>query len=611
MLSVIGTNPSKIDLAYIAASVATDFYTSRTYHRSSSAVTSLRLVYTNTADTSLNANKNNPGPNAITVKVGVQRAHAGNIDDQTETIIPITFGGVANGVIAPGAIVESDTVPFVLAAGEIFFIRTFVSCALPGSIPVSGTADGTNTGNGKNSGQGIGLGIDASYSGTIYIQDYGTIYKPAVILGDTGANVVKSIAITGDSIAEGTGDGGTLAGLAGFLERAAFRQTGFAFDLASPIVPIGYVKVTRGGAQLHPFIDTVNNSTKLAICAYATNVYCQLWGNDPLTVDQIKADILTETNYFTNLGKKVFQMTHTPGATSTDHWLTIANQTEDNTAATKRGVDAWIRDTTATGFKAQCATPALVQVSDVGALTNYNAAGAIDGKGELWPAAGPVLDSGTSAASNMGISDASKAWTRNQWLGYYYIITSGTALGTVGIIQVSDTTTLVLQGSVTPAGSTYEIRKFGTLDGVHPGTIVHQTAATAFNPSDLIPSGSVATPPATDPYKSDYTNAAFVEVNFKPNPPGSFTATGLGTALRPEGDLVYIVPANMQGGRIVFERRLHSSTDPWVAIGKVDGPDANTAPPAIFQDLTVANGVTYEWRAYALPKGDFNPAVFP
>jgi len=120
-----------------------------------------------------------------------------------------------------------------------------------------------------------------------------------------------------------------------------------------------------------------------------------------------------------------------------------------------------------------------------------------------------------------------------------------------------------------------------------------------------------ATPPATDPYKSDYTNAAFVEVNFKPNAPGSFTATGLGTALRPEGDLVYTVPANMQGGRIVFERRLHSSTDPWVAIGKVDGPDANTAPPAIYQDLTVTNGVTYEWRAYALPKGDFNPAVFP
>ena len=135
MLSVIGTNPSRIDLGYSPITLASQFYTSRTYHRSSSAVTSLRLVYTNTADTALNANKNNPGPNAITVKVGVQRAHAGNIDDQTETIIPITFGGTANGVINPGAIVESDTVPFVLAAGETFFIRTFVSCALPGSIP--------------------------------------------------------------------------------------------------------------------------------------------------------------------------------------------------------------------------------------------------------------------------------------------------------------------------------------------------------------------------------------------------------------------------------------------------------------------------------------------
>ena len=160
-----------------------------------------------------------------------------------------------------------------------------------------------------------------------------------------------------------------------------------------------------------------------------------------------------------------------------------------------------------------------------------------------------------------------------------------------------------------PADSTY----FQD-DGLHLKDAGEQARSTSdmavFNaafPSSTPP----ATPPATDPYQSDYTNAAFVEVNFKPNAPGSFTATGLGTALRPEGDLVYTVPANMQGGRIVFERRLHSSSDPWIPIGKVDGPDANTAPPAIFQDLTVTNGATYEWRAYALPKGDFNPAVFP
>ena len=158
------------------------------------------------------------------------------------------------------------------------------------------------------------------------------------------------------------------------------------------------------------------------------------------------------------------------------------------------------------------------------------------------------------------------------------------------------------------------------IDGLHPtpGDMVNSTAtandgqsyevsnwATAFAKAINPPAG------ATDPYQSDYSNTAMQEVNFKPSAPGPLVATGLGTAIKPEGDLSYIVPGNMQGGRIVFERRIHLSGNAFLPVGKVDGLDANTAPVSTWQDLNVANGVTYEWRAYALPKGDFNPSVFP
>ena len=150
-------------------------------------------------------------------------------------------------------------------------------------------------------------------------------------------------------------------------------------------------------------------------------------------------------------------------------------------------------------------------------------------------------------------------------------------------------------------------------DGLHQNRAGSVALAAIKGPSIAAVLRTLYPPAATgpDPYQSDYSNTAMQEVNFRPSAPGPLVATGLGTAIKPEGDLSYIVPGNMQGGRIVFERRIHLSGNAFLPVGKVDGLDANTAPVSTWQDLNVVNGVTYEWRAYALPKGDFNPAVFP
>ena len=615
-LSLIGTNCSPLDSSPTDIGSTIAGRTFRTFHRISTDITAIKLVYSNMTGSTTGGD--GPVANPFSLKCSVERvpyANRANINAVNGTLVPVQFAGVATGNMTTAlALLESDLTPFTAAAGDFVMVRTYAAPTGGTILPGGGPMQGGTSGLGLDLGEGY-ADTDTSYAGTIIIADTIAPVRPIAILGQaTDGNTHPSVAIVGDSIGGGTGDTGFFAhfGNSGFLARACWQQDTLQVDPFSATVPIGYVQTSRGGEQIHQWVTFATNTIKPLASLYATDVWSFLWGNDLSSgAASIKTDLVTLANWYTSRGKTFRTSTMKPGSTSTDGWKTVVNQTPDaSIMPAVDAVDAYLRDTTATGFFQSCATPAKVFVSDLTSLVSVDSAGNPSTKSNYWPpASGTIVLSGTATAATTGyLKDTSKTLVRQAWRGYTLFWTSSTGVISVQGVSWNDVNNLVAPNINPAVGDAYELRTSATVDGGHPATFSHQRMATVFTPAMLTQPASSS---GVDPYKSDYTNAAFVEVNFKPNPPGSFTATGLGTALRPEGDLVYTVPANMQGGRIVFERRLHFSSDPWVAIGKVDGPDANTAPPAIFQDLTVTNGVTYEWRAYALPKGDFNPAVFP
>lgn len=614
-LSLIGTSCSPLDQAPFDYGSVNPAQTVRTFHRISCDITAIKLVYSNKYYSS--DGQDGTVPNPFTVSASVERvplANSANINVMTGTLVPVPFGGTPTGSFTTAlSILESDLTPFVASAGDIVMVRTYAVPSGGITLPSGGLLLGSTLDAGRDYGEGTAL-TDTTRGGNMTPSSGVPAIRPIAILGQaTDGNVHPSVAIVGDSISAGTVDGGGIGhnGDNGFLVRACLRQDVFVPDPFSATVPIGYVQCSRGGEQLHQWVDFTKNTIKPLASLYATDVWSFLWGNDIGLGDAvIKADLVTIANWYTSRAKTYRSATHKPGSSSTDGFKTIAGQTLDANSGLTKGIQTFLRDTTATGFKQSCANPGSVFVSDMTALVSVDAAGAPSQDTMYWPPAEPtiILSGSCTSANNGFIQDTTKNLPRLSLKGYTVFLTSATNVIQAAVIQWNDVNRIVANGLTSATGDVYEIRKSYTVDGGHPATLGHQKMATVWTPAML--TGS-AVPPTTDPYKSDYTNAAFVEVNFKPNPPGSFTATGLGTALRPEGDLIYTVPANMQGGRIVFERRLHGTTDPWIAIGKVDGPDANTPPPATYQDLTVLNSITYEWRAYALPKGDFNPAVFP
>ena len=112
-------------------------------------------------------------------------------------------------------------------------------------------------------------------------------------------------------------------------------------------------------------------------------------------------------------------------------------------------------------------------------------------------------------------------------------------------------------------------------------------------------------PSTADPYQSDNATPVQVLADYKPSAPNPFAASGLGTVLLPTVLLTCPPQTDLNGGRLVFLRRLPGSNAAFVIVGMTTGIDANTPPTPTFTDTTVSNGVRYEYTAYALPVGDF------
>ncbi|MBO0947491.1 hypothetical protein [Fibrella forsythiae] len=374
----------------------------------------------------------------------------------------------------------STVLPFSSNATITTVVNTYApSIATTPVVPGGGSFIGSTNNDGRDTGEGYSDGELTYDNQNITIRTGANMYYPVAILGKT-KTPKKTVGLIGDSIMSGTGDAGYPSNRGGFGVRALCNQYEMGYN-ASTDPLYAYTYVPQGSEQAVQFADRRMNRLRLGLTELCGNVICNYGTNDlSLGVSSIKGSLLTIAKLYTDRGIKFFTCTILPRTNSTDGWATISNQaTQGTTETTRLAVNAWLRDTGATGFVAQAAATGLVDVIDVCKYVEVNSANVLTQDGGFWriPADGTLVSgSVTGGNSSIGISDNTKSFTRLQYAGYSIKFTSGGANNLVRCLNNSITNQLLWNDSVSPTpavGDSYIITNVATQDGTHPTSQGH------------------------------------------------------------------------------------------------------------------------------------------
>lgn len=301
--------------------------TSRVKHTALTACTDLRLVfggwYTNTF---VDVDQ----PSSIPVKAAIE---VGSI------IYPVTFGGALQGTVDPGGMLTSDPVALELTAGTGFYTRTYASSVSYRGNTWSYTAG--NTGGWSSTDQ------TAAAGGTV-ADSIHALYGPHVVIGAPTDRSQTSVAIVGDSIAAGTGDagvGGNGSNYSCFSLGGAIAGGYIARALTLGNVP--WVNIAQGGEAAQNFATPTSRIRRPMMMSGCTHAICDYGINDLIqgrTLAQIQADLIAVWLTATRRGCRVWQTTITPVTTSTDSWVTTANQAVTSYNGTRISLNGWLRD---------------------------------------------------------------------------------------------------------------------------------------------------------------------------------------------------------------------------------------------------------------------------
>lgn len=261
------------------------------------------------------------GPNAITVKA--------SIVDQSGNIHPLMFAGQLSITIQPGGTVRSDPLGRTFKRGELWFMRTYVSVASAGmKWPLGITTYGSN------GSEGFSAGVDLTGGGAVTSVQAGA-YQPTSFLGrPVGANAdAVQWALVGDSIADGSGDSRSDAGMYEYalgpqstdvpadylLQRVCWPSDAPSFWTSGP----------RYSRSRRPFLDT------------ATHVIDEL-GVNGLTNVSISQRV-TMWQQWADRGLKVYATTLPPRTSSTDSWTTLGGQSTLTTEYIRVAYNEFVR----------------------------------------------------------------------------------------------------------------------------------------------------------------------------------------------------------------------------------------------------------------------------
>lgn len=283
-----------------------------------SQIQDIQLTYGNSQ---LTATGEADGTHNITVRA--------SIEYPAGVFYPVYFNGKRDVVIEPGALVTCDPVGIEIPADTFFFTRSHVVVTTGQTWPL-GTF--TFTANSEGNNRSV-TPTDATTSGTISTGNAEGAYGPFQILA-TMRTPMSSIAVIGDSIAEGNGESG-------------------AGDTNG-----NYGCIARGVNSVYPLLKLTRQTDRAQFCAAThrrrfalltnrvSHVICQLGINDITngrTVAQLQADYLTIWQALCDRGYKVYQTTLTPVTTSTDSWVTVLNQTVTANESKRTQINDWLR----------------------------------------------------------------------------------------------------------------------------------------------------------------------------------------------------------------------------------------------------------------------------
>lgn len=261
-----------------------------------------------------------PGANNITVRASV---------DLNGTLYPVFFDGSRDVIIQPGATAQSDPLGIDIAAGTLFWSRTFVTVAAAGMTWPLGiwTFIGAGEGNNRNA-----IPVDLTTSGVVPTV-FETAYSPLVVKGTTRLPQ-SAIALVGDSIMASLND--TLN--RGFAERAIAGKYGWTRCALIGDKAINFADPTKRFHRMSLWPFGISH----AICDYGIN---DVTAGSSLAVIQANLTICWMT--LAQRGIKVYQTTLGPHTTSSDSWATTVNQTVTIHEAVRVAVNDWIRTTPA------------------------------------------------------------------------------------------------------------------------------------------------------------------------------------------------------------------------------------------------------------------------
>ena len=406
----------------------------------------------------------------------------------------VKFSGQRWKTLDPYGIVYSDPIPFQVTKGVPFFIWVGMQVggfAQPYCIGYSakgGTAPGSITA----TGEGVILGGNICYPGstamTLGISQFG--YAPSAVLGYS-SSYCKSVGIMGDSIADNTTDGGMGALSGGYAERICAGQLSLVRQY--PVTPpVAYVKVPKCGETLAQYL--ANNMRRSELLTLCSNIFCEYGTNDIVngaTLATMKANMLLNANYWTALGKKFVQTTILPRVTSTDGFVTTANQTPLATESVRQGVNSWLRDSSINGFISQSANPTLTAVFDAAAPVEVNSSNVLTLNGSYWKIRGAAAHTGTltTVTSLTSFTDSALGAVQDYYRGYCLCMTSGAAANTQADIFSNSSGGLMALGSVSTglsilpsAGDSYSLfNNQYTVDGTHPTSYGHTVISNTGN----------------------------------------------------------------------------------------------------------------------------------
>lgn len=231
---------------------------------------------------------------------------------------PLTFGGKRNFSIEPWSRIESDMLPIVVPAGTKFFLRLRVfnlTKYAPNCMPFAPDYGDGFVADNLTTDLTLGTGLSGYGSVGTGVPGLSTVF---------GWSKTKKISIVGlgDSITNGSGDA-----ISAYSGTYNDRGMGFVHRAGYGVCAAG--DCARPGETAVNFANTVNSIRWRYASDFSHAVICYGRNDIPGTaVATIYAAITAMITKAKSLGfDKVVVCTLFPRTTSTDSWVTVANQT--------------------------------------------------------------------------------------------------------------------------------------------------------------------------------------------------------------------------------------------------------------------------------------------